>query len=93
MKKKVLAAILAATMVVGLTACGGSKDTTTTTPDAATEETTDDAAEAPAADASGMSFEIVSILFQQKFNGSGVHIACRLCRAHCRLTHFPALFF
>ena len=31
MKKKVLAAILAATMVVGLTACGGSKDTASTT--------------------------------------------------------------
>ena len=67
MKKKVLAAILAATMVVGLTACGGSKDTTTTTPDAATEETTDDAAEAPAADASGMSFEIVSKGLQHQY--------------------------
>ena len=67
MKKKVLAAVLAATMVVGLTACGGSKDTTTTTPDAATEETTDDAAEAPAADASGMSFEIVSKGLQHQY--------------------------
>lgn len=67
MKKKVLAAILAATMVVGLTACGGSKDTTTTTTsDAATEETTDDAA-APAADASGMSFEIVSKGLQHQY--------------------------
>ena len=67
MKKKVLAAVLAATMVVGLTACGGSKDTTTTTPDAATEETTDDAAAAPAADASGMSFEIVSKGLQHQY--------------------------
>ena len=67
MKKKVLAAILAATMVAGLTACGGSKETTTTaTPDAATEETTDDAA-APAADASGMSFEIVSKGLQHQY--------------------------
>ena len=67
MKKKVLAAILAATMVVGLTACGGSKDTTTTTtPDAETEETTDDAA-APAADASEMSFEIVSKGLQHQY--------------------------
>ena len=67
MKKKVLAAVLAATMVVGLTACGGSKDTTTTTtPDAETEETTDDAA-APAADASEMSFEIVSKGLQHQY--------------------------
>lgn len=40
MKKKVLAALLAATMVVGMTACGGSKDATADAPAADTTEDT-----------------------------------------------------
>ncbi len=44
MKKKILATLLAATMVLGLTACGGSSDsaatTTTTTTETATETAT-----------------------------------------------------
>lgn len=47
MKKKVLAALLAATMVVGMTACGGSKDATADAPAAdTTEDTAADAADA-----------------------------------------------
>ena len=71
MKKKVLAAILAATMVAGLTACGGSKDAATDAP--AAEETKDDAAEkttddaAAAVDTSNMSFEIVSKGLQHQY--------------------------
>ena len=46
MKKKVLAALLAATMVVGMTACGGSKDATADAPAAdTTEDTAADAAD------------------------------------------------
>ena len=70
MKKKVLAAILAATMVVGLTACGGgSTDTATDAPaaeeskDDAAAETTDDAA----VDTSSMSFEVVSKGLQHQY--------------------------
>lgn len=75
MKKKVLAAVLAATMVLGLAACGSkdepaATDTPAATEDAATEEEaetpTDDAAE-PAADASSMSFEIVSKGLQHEY--------------------------
>ncbi len=57
MKKKVLATILATTMVFGLAACGGSSDTSTdTTSDAATtddaaDDTADDAADDTADDA------------------------------------------
>ena len=67
MKKKVLAAVLAATMVVGLTACGGGSSETTTTTDTAAEETTETTDEAPAADASNMSFEVVSKGLQHQY--------------------------
>ena len=61
MKKKVLAALLAAAMVVSLTACGGGSDTETTDTAAetteettdTTEETTEDAAADETADAAG----------------------------------------
>ena len=50
MKKKILAALLAAAMVVSLTACGGGNDAETAdTAAETTEETTEDAA--PAEDA------------------------------------------
>lgn len=68
MKKKVVAGILAATMVVGLTACGGSTDTTTTTDTTeTTEESTDDAAAADTAAAGDLSFEIVSKGLQHQY--------------------------
>ena len=51
MKKKILAALLAAAMVVSLTACGGGNDAAETTTDAA--ETTEDAAAEETADAAG----------------------------------------
>lgn len=68
MKKKVVAGILAATMVVGLTACGGSTDTTTTTDTTeTTEESTDDAAAADTTAAGDLSFEIVSKGLQHQY--------------------------
>lgn len=68
MKKKVVAGILAATMVVGLTACGGSSDTTTTTDTTeTTEESTDDAAAADTTAAGDLSFEIVSKGLQHQY--------------------------
>ena len=50
MKKKLLAALLTATMVMSLTACGGSSATTDTT---ASADTADSATEAAATEASG----------------------------------------
>lgn len=49
MKKRALALVLTAAMVLGLTACGGSA-TETTTSDAATEETTTEDSTAEATD-------------------------------------------
>lgn len=45
MKKKILAAVMAATMVLALTACGSSSDEPTTTDDSATEAPADEGAD------------------------------------------------
>lgn len=63
MKKKVLATLMAAVMVLGLAACGSKTEAPATDAPAATEEE----AEAPAAEATGMSFEIVSKGLQHEY--------------------------
>lgn len=60
MKKKILAAVMAATMVLALTACGGSKDEPATDDNKATEAPADTDQDADA-DADASSGELIKV--------------------------------
>ena len=75
MKRKALAVLLAATMVMGLAGCGSSKDAAATTDtaateDAATEDTADAADDAATTDAAGNSIEGMTVAFIPKVTGN-----------------------
>ena len=69
MKRKALAVLLAATMVMGLAGCGSSKDAAATTDTAATEDTADAADDAATTDAAGNSIEGMTVAFIPKVTG------------------------
>lgn len=70
MKRKALAVLLAATMVMGLAGCGSSKDAAATTDTAATEDTADAADDAATTDAAGNSIEGMTVAFIPKVTGN-----------------------